>query len=100
MIMKDRVTKRTKMNMEAEERRLAHIKQHVAKLKAEHDSRNDFDFGTKGTNFTSHYFPHLHWMRAVEMQNENFKEVESALPPRVAEILIFTRAALNYMAHR
>ena len=60
MIMKDRVNKRTKMNMEAEERRLAHIKQHVAKLKAEHDSRNDFDFGTKGTNFTSHYFPHFH----------------------------------------
>ena len=95
MIMKDRVNKRTKMNMEAEERRLAHIKQHVAKLKAEHDSRNDFDFGTKGTNFTSHYFPHFHWMRAVEMR----KEVDSALPPRVAEILIFTRAALNYITH-
>ena len=37
------------MNLEAEDRRLAHIKQHVAKLKAEHEGRNDFDFGTKGT---------------------------------------------------
>ena len=47
--MKDRVNKRTRMNLEAEDRRLAHIKQHVAKLKAEHEGRNDFDFGTKGT---------------------------------------------------
>ncbi|KAL5249603.1 hypothetical protein ACHWQZ_G018461 [Mnemiopsis leidyi] len=47
LIMKDRVNKRTRMNLEAEDRRLAHIKQHVAKLKAEHEGRNDFDFGTK-----------------------------------------------------
>ena len=46
--MKSRVNLRTKLNLEAEEKRLHHIKQHVAKLKAEHDSRQDFDFGTKG----------------------------------------------------
>ena len=46
--MKNRVNKRTKMNTDAEERRLAHIKQHVAKLKDEHNSTGDFDFGTKG----------------------------------------------------
>ena len=39
------------MNLEAEEKRLKHIKQHVAKLKAEHDSRQDFDFGTRGGEF-------------------------------------------------
>ena len=55
--MKDRVNKRTKMNLEAEDRRLAHIKQHVAKLKAEHEGRNDFDFGTKGTVGPAWYSP-------------------------------------------
>ena len=51
--MKSRVNLRTKLNFEAEEKRLHHIKQHVAKLKAEHDSRTDFDFGTKGTFMNS-----------------------------------------------
>nr|AQX17754.1 piezo mechanosensor [Hormiphora californensis] len=47
MIMKSRVNLRTKLNFEAEEKRLRHIKQHVAKLKEKHDSKQDFDFGTE-----------------------------------------------------
>ena len=48
MIMKQRMNFRTKINRNEEEKTLQNIKKHVAKLKAEHDSRQDFDFGTKG----------------------------------------------------
>nr|AQX17753.1 piezo mechanosensor [Beroe abyssicola] len=47
MIMKHRVTLRTKINFDAEEEHLKDIREHVAVLKAQHDSQQDFDFGTK-----------------------------------------------------
>ena len=47
--MKQRVALRTKINLDAEVQHLRDLREHVAQLKAEHDSRQDFDFGTKGT---------------------------------------------------
>ena len=49
--MKQRMTTRTKLNMNANESHLKYIKQHVAKLKAIHVGKQDYDFGTEGLTF-------------------------------------------------
>ena len=58
--MKHRVSTRTQTSFDAEEQRLKDIRDHVAELKAQHDSQQDFDFGTKGTCFLCANIGHIH----------------------------------------